>query len=72
MEIIKTSRLIVSELTIEDANFIFKLYNDWDFIRHIGDRGIASIQDAESFILQGPINSYKINNKKIYNRLMKR
>ena len=62
LEIIRTSHLILSELTINDANFIFKLYNDRDFIRYIGDKGIASVQDAESFILQGPINSYKINN----------
>ena len=57
--IIETSRLTLSELTLEDAAFILKLYNDPDFITYIGDKGIKSIQDAENFIDTGPRQSYK-------------
>lgn len=56
--IIKTERLKLSELTIEDAPFILKLYNDPDFITYIGDRSIKSVKDAEQFIDLGPRTSY--------------
>ena len=59
MAIIETSRLILCELKTEDAAFIFKLYNDPDFILYIGDKGIRSINDAEKFIEDGPKKSYK-------------
>ena len=58
MIIIETTRLFLSELKIEDASFILKLYNDPDFITYIGDKGMKTLQDAEKFIKTGPIQSY--------------
>ena len=66
MTIIETSRLILSELTTEDASFILKLYNDPDFITYIGDKGIKSNEDAENFIDSGPKQSYKVYNHGLY------
>jgi len=56
--IIRTDRLILSELEQKDAPFILELYNDPDFIKYIGDRGIRSLYDAEQFIETGPRASY--------------
>ena len=47
---IETERLTLSELESKDAPFVFELYNDPDFIKYIGDRGIGSISDGEKFI----------------------
>ncbi len=55
---IETERLTLSELTVKDAPLILALYNDPDFLKYIGDRGIRSITDAEQFIETGPQASY--------------
>ena len=64
--VIETERLILSELQSEDAPFILELYNDPDFINHIGDRGIHSIFDAEKFIKTGPQASYTTHGHGLY------
>ncbi|WP_244140738.1 GNAT family N-acetyltransferase [Kaistella flava (ex Peng et al. 2021)] len=37
-------------MSIDDAPFIFELYNSPNFIKFIGDRNIKSIEDAENYI----------------------
>ena len=63
---LETPRLILSELTIQNAAFILKLYNDPDFIKYIGNKNINSIEDAENFIDSGPKQSYKVYNHGLY------
>lgn len=46
-----TTRLVISELTSEDAPFMFQLMNDPDWIRNIGDRRILCEEDARNYIL---------------------
>jgi len=50
MEQYTTSRLILKRVTIEDAPFIVELYNDPNFIKYIGDKGIKNNADAEQYI----------------------
>lgn len=45
--IFTTERLVVRELTIHDAPFIFKLLNTEGFKKNIGDRGIDTIEKAK-------------------------
>jgi len=52
--IVETPRLIISELTLEDAPFVFELVSDPDFVTNIGDKGIRSLDDAREFICTGP------------------
>ena len=63
---IETERLTLSELKSKDAPFVFELYNDPDFLKYIGDRGIGSISDAELFIETGPIASYAEHGHGLY------
>jgi RimJ/RimL family protein N-acetyltransferase len=50
MEILGTDRVVLRELTAEDAPFIFELVNDPDWILYIGDRGIRTLADACGYI----------------------
>ncbi len=55
--IVETKRLELHELTVDDAEFIFKLVNDPSFLANIGDKGVRTLQDAGKFILEGPWKS---------------
>ena len=44
--ILETDRLILRELMPADAPFIHRLLTDPDFLTHIGDRGVTTLEDA--------------------------
>jgi RimJ/RimL family protein N-acetyltransferase len=46
----KTSRLLLNELSISDAEFILELVNTPEWIKFIGDRNINSIKEAGEYI----------------------
>jgi RimJ/RimL family protein N-acetyltransferase len=56
--VIESDRLVLRRLTIEDAPFILELLNDPDWLRFIGDKGVRTLEDAQWYILTGPIESY--------------
>ena len=57
--ILKTDRLKLRLLSVDDAEFVLRLLNEPSFIQHIGDRGVRTIDDARAYILKGPIASYE-------------
>jgi ribosomal-protein-alanine N-acetyltransferase len=57
--VIETPRLTLRPLTTGDARFILTLLNEPSFVRNIGDRGVRTIADAESYIAAGPLASYE-------------
>lgn len=59
MLICETERLIICQLTVHDAPFVFTLLNTPTWIQFIGDRGIRNIDEARNYLLNGPIASYK-------------
>jgi RimJ/RimL family protein N-acetyltransferase len=59
MLICETERLIICQLTVHDAPFVFSLLNTPTWIQFIGDRGIRNIDEARVYLLNGPIASYK-------------
>ncbi len=59
MHIFETERLYISRFKLNDAPFILELVNDPSWIRFIGDRGIKTIKDAEAYLKNGPLKSYK-------------
>ena len=61
MLITQTPRLLLRELTAEDAPFIFKLVNEPAWLQFIGDKGVRTIEDAVQYILNGPVKSYTAN-----------
>ena len=58
---IQTPRLLLRELTVEDAPFIVQLVNDPAWLQFIGDKGVHTLEDAEKYILNGPVKSYADN-----------
>lgn len=56
-----TERLLLRELTPDDAPFIFRLVNTEGWLQFIGDRGVRSVADAENYIANGPGKSYRVN-----------
>lgn len=59
MQILATERLVLRWLTEEDAGFIMELTNDPDWLLHIGDRGIRTLEDARRYIEKGPASVYE-------------
>ena len=58
MIVTETDRLIISRISTDDAPFILTLLNDPDWLQFIGDRGVRSLEDAQKYILDGPMKSY--------------
>ena len=59
MQIIETERLILRELTAEDAEFVLELINEPAWKKNIGDRGVRTTEGAREYILNGPAASYE-------------
>lgn len=55
---LKTDRLIIREMTSQDAPFFYELANDKDWKRFIGDRNIHTISDAREYLNNKIIPSY--------------
>jgi RimJ/RimL family protein N-acetyltransferase len=56
--ILDTKRLILRHFSLDDAPFIYKLFNDPDWIRFIGNRNIHTVDDARDFIEKRLIPTY--------------
>ncbi len=61
MKILETERLLLRQLTFDDATFIIELLNDPSFIQNIGDRKVRTVEDAQAYVLNGPVASYAKN-----------
>ncbi len=59
MTVGRTERLELRQLTLDDAAFVVALVNDPDWLRHIGDRGVRSVPDAEAYLRRGPLAMYE-------------
>jgi len=56
---IETDRLRLKRFVEGDAAFIVSLLNQPSFLRFIGDKGVRTLEDAQSYIRNGPIKSYQ-------------
>ena len=56
---IQSQRLTLTELTLADAPMVLALLNQPDFIRNIADRQVRTVEQAEQYLLQGPLASYR-------------
>jgi [ribosomal protein S5]-alanine N-acetyltransferase len=57
-DVFATERLLLRKLDPGDADFIFGLVNDPDWLRYIGDRGVRNLEDAHAYIANGPVAMY--------------
>ena len=56
--VLGTQRLTLRELHAGDAAFIHDLVNQPAWLRHIGDKGVRTLADAQRYILDGPVRMY--------------
>jgi RimJ/RimL family protein N-acetyltransferase len=60
-KILETERLVLQEFSIDDAEFILTLLNTHGWLEYIGDKNVRTIEDAENYLENVPIKSYKEN-----------
>lgn len=58
MKILETQRLVLRHMSTDDAEFMLQLLNEPSWLHFIGDRGVRSLRDACSYILNGPVEMY--------------
>jgi RimJ/RimL family protein N-acetyltransferase len=63
---LSTSRLCLTELDNNDVQFVYDLFTDPDCLRFIGDRGIKNLDDANQYLQDRLINSYKVHGFGLY------
>ena len=54
-----TPRIVLREMEVSDADFIYQLYNQPLFIKHVGDKQINNKAAAVDYIINGPQKSYQ-------------
>jgi RimJ/RimL family protein N-acetyltransferase len=64
--ILNTKRLNLREAKLSDNQFIYDLLNTPKWLKYIGDRGIKTLKNAEDYINDKLINSYKTNGFGLY------
>lgn len=58
MQILETERLTLRHMSTDDAAFILGLLNEPSWLQFIGDRGVRTLDDARTYILNGPVAMY--------------
>ena len=58
MTALETDRLTLRQLTPYDAPIILALLNEPSFVQFVGDRNVRTLDDARTYILNGPVASY--------------
>jgi RimJ/RimL family protein N-acetyltransferase len=58
MSIARGERIALRPFTVADAPWVLELLTDPDFIRHVADRGVRTVPDAERYLSDGPLASY--------------
>ena len=56
--VLRTRRLSLRRFELADAPFMFELVNQRSFKEFIGDKGVATLDDARSYIEDGPLAAY--------------
>ncbi|MFT5451779.1 MAG: RimJ/RimL family protein N-acetyltransferase [Enterobacterales bacterium] len=59
MQITETENLILRLPEVSDAAMIYKLFNQQDCVKFIGDKNIKNLEDAEKYITEKFLRHYK-------------
>jgi RimJ/RimL family protein N-acetyltransferase len=57
--VLQTPRLRLREFTLADAPIVVALLNDAGFLKNVGDRGVQTVADAENYIADKFLRSYR-------------
>lgn len=53
--VLETQRLLSGPFTLEDAPFMLNLLNTKGWLKYIGERNVKTLEQAESYLLNGPL-----------------
>ncbi|NNC57490.1 MAG: GNAT family N-acetyltransferase [Woeseiaceae bacterium] len=56
---IETERLVLRRLTLNDVGLMLSVWNDPAFMQHVGDRGIRTVEEAETALKEGALTLYQ-------------
>jgi RimJ/RimL family protein N-acetyltransferase len=56
--VLETPRLVLRELTLDDAGFFLRLVNEPSWLRFIGDRNVRDLEASRRYLARGPLASY--------------
>lgn len=59
MSVIETARLRLQHFVPDDAEFILQLVNEPSWLEFIGDKGVRNLDDARSYLINGPLAMYQ-------------
>lgn len=59
MKVLETARLVLRQLTLDDAGFILALLNEPSWLQFIGDKGVRTSDDARAYLAAGPLKMYR-------------
>ncbi len=59
MQVLETDRLLLRYFSANDVEFVIRLLNEPSFIEHIGDKGVRTVEEANEYLLDGPLDSYE-------------
>ena len=71
MSFLQTNRLLLEEITFEDAPFVIELLNNPTWLQYIGDRNVHTIPEAHSYIQRSYIHAYKKYGFGMYKMVLK-
>ncbi|MBT8089042.1 MAG: GNAT family N-acetyltransferase [Gammaproteobacteria bacterium] len=55
---LETERLSLRRITLQDADLMLAIWNDPAFMRHVGDRGIRTANEAKAALKEGAFKLY--------------
>lgn len=58
-QVVATARLSLSKLELADAAMLLRLLNEPSFIANIADRGVRTLEQAEKYLIDGPLAMYR-------------
>lgn len=59
--VLETERLNLRQPDLTDASFLVELMNSPGWLNNIGDRNVKTVEQAENYLLNGPIASFQVN-----------
>lgn len=66
MIVAETERLVLRRMTEDDAALMLAILVDEDFVRHVGDRGVRTVDEARTYLRNGPMASYDTHGFGLY------
>ena len=58
MKVLETERLSLRRMNLDDAAFMLRLVNEPSWLEFIGDKGVRSLEDARTYLRNGPMDLY--------------